>query len=72
MKIFVRKSQSSSNALLPFASQINLLIFMQILKVILAKLRASQKDYADYKLRWVDISKPAMVADFGFLTEGCI
>ncbi|XP_070811273.1 glucagon receptor-like [Pituophis catenifer annectens] len=33
------------------ASTINLLIFMQILKVILAKLRASQKDYADYKLR---------------------
>ncbi|ETE61342.1 Glucagon receptor, partial [Ophiophagus hannah] len=33
------------------ASMINLLIFMQILKVILAKLRASQKDYTDYKLR---------------------
>ncbi|XP_077173103.1 glucagon receptor-like [Paroedura picta] len=33
------------------ASIINLLIFMQILKVILAKLRASQKGYADYKLR---------------------
>lgn len=33
-------------------SQINLLIFMRILKVILAKLRANQKGYADYKLRW--------------------
>ncbi|XP_060116659.1 glucagon receptor-like [Heteronotia binoei] len=33
------------------ASVINLLIFMQILKVILAKLRANQKGYADYKLR---------------------
>nr|XP_056722322.1 glucagon receptor-like [Euleptes europaea] len=33
------------------ASLINLLIFMQILKVILAKLRANQKGYADYKLR---------------------
>ncbi|XP_053132640.1 glucagon receptor-like [Hemicordylus capensis] len=33
------------------ASMINLLIFMQILKVILAKLRANQKGYADYKLR---------------------
>uniref|UniRef100_A0A6J0SBQ2 Glucagon receptor-like n=1 Tax=Pogona vitticeps TaxID=103695 RepID=A0A6J0SBQ2_9SAUR len=33
------------------ASVINLLIFMQILKVILAKLRANQKVYADYKLR---------------------
>ncbi|KAH0631817.1 hypothetical protein JD844_019651 [Phrynosoma platyrhinos] len=33
------------------ASVINLLIFMQILKVIVAKLRASQKRYADYKLR---------------------
>ncbi|NWT74578.1 GLR protein, partial [Prunella himalayana] len=32
-------------------SQINLLIFMRILKVILAKLRANQKGYADYKLR---------------------
>lgn len=32
--------------------QINLLIFMRILKVILAKLRANQKGYADYKLRW--------------------
>ncbi|NXS67991.1 GLR protein, partial [Pandion haliaetus] len=31
--------------------QINLLIFMRILKVILAKLRANQKGYADYKLR---------------------
>ncbi|KAL8175126.1 UNVERIFIED_CONTAM: hypothetical protein K2H54_013992 [Gekko kuhli] len=31
--------------------KINLLIFMQILKVILAKLRANQKGYADYKLR---------------------
>ncbi|XP_042654869.1 uncharacterized protein LOC116962204 isoform X5 [Tyto alba] len=30
---------------------INLLIFMRILKVILAKLRANQKGYADYKLR---------------------
>ncbi|NXD78047.1 GLR protein, partial [Halcyon senegalensis] len=34
-----------------FPSQINLLIFMRILKVILAKLRANQKGYADYKLR---------------------
>ncbi|KAI6076729.1 Glucagon receptor-like protein [Aix galericulata] len=33
------------------ASLINLLIFMRILKVILAKLRANQKGYADYKLR---------------------
>ncbi|NXO94738.1 GLR protein, partial [Certhia brachydactyla] len=33
------------------SSQINLLIFMRILKVILAKLRANQKGYADYKLR---------------------
>nr|XP_060642232.1 glucagon receptor-like [Anolis sagrei ordinatus] len=33
------------------ASMINLLIFMQILKVILGKLRANQKGYADYKLR---------------------
>ncbi|XP_054247140.1 glucagon receptor-like [Indicator indicator] len=33
------------------ASMINLLIFMRILKVILAKLRADQKGYADYKLR---------------------
>ncbi|XP_066496858.1 glucagon receptor-like [Tiliqua scincoides] len=33
------------------ASVFNLLIFMQILKVILAKLRANQKGYADYKLR---------------------
>ncbi|NXW04376.1 GLR protein, partial [Fregetta grallaria] len=32
-------------------AQINLLIFMRILKVILAKLRANQKGYADYKLR---------------------
>ncbi|NWH80353.1 GLR protein, partial [Piaya cayana] len=32
-------------------TQINLLIFMRILKVILAKLRANQKGYADYKLR---------------------
>ena len=31
--------------------QINLLIFMRILKVILAKLRANQKGYSDYKLR---------------------
>ncbi|NXT34832.1 GLR protein, partial [Pelecanoides urinatrix] len=31
--------------------QINLLIFMRILKMILAKLRANQKGYADYKLR---------------------
>ncbi|NXK27777.1 GLP1R protein, partial [Arenaria interpres] len=31
--------------------QINLLIFMRILKVILAKLRANQKGYTDYKLR---------------------
>lgn len=31
--------------------QINLLIFVRILKVILAKLRANQKGYADYKLR---------------------
>ncbi|XP_009880272.1 PREDICTED: glucagon receptor-like [Charadrius vociferus] len=31
--------------------EINLLIFMRILKVILAKLRANQKGYADYKLR---------------------
>ncbi|NXF81888.1 GLR protein, partial [Sclerurus mexicanus] len=31
--------------------QINLLILMRILKVILAKLRANQKGYADYKLR---------------------
>ncbi|XP_075422486.1 LOW QUALITY PROTEIN: glucagon receptor-like [Ascaphus truei] len=33
------------------ASLINLLIFMRILKMILSKLRASQKGYADYKLR---------------------
>ncbi|XP_042293557.1 glucagon receptor-like [Sceloporus undulatus] len=33
------------------ASVINLLIFMQILKVIVAKLRANQKHYVDYKLR---------------------
>uniref|UniRef100_A0A7M4E2B6 Glucagon receptor-like n=1 Tax=Crocodylus porosus TaxID=8502 RepID=A0A7M4E2B6_CROPO len=33
------------------ASLINLLIFMRILKVILAKLRANQKGYTDYKLR---------------------
>ncbi|KAM4632487.1 glucagon receptor-like [Discoglossus pictus] len=33
------------------ASMINLLIFMRILKVILSKLRANQKGYADYKLR---------------------
>ncbi|XP_064009245.1 glucagon-like peptide 1 receptor isoform X2 [Pogoniulus pusillus] len=33
------------------ASLINLLIFVRILKVILAKLRANQKGYADYKLR---------------------
>lgn len=32
-------------------SQINLLIFVRILRVILAKLRANQKGYADYKLR---------------------
>ncbi|NXV69794.1 GLR protein, partial [Molothrus ater] len=37
--------------LLCLPSQINLLIFMRILKVILAKLRANQKGYADYKLR---------------------
>ncbi|NXJ98116.1 GLR protein, partial [Corythaixoides concolor] len=36
---------------LPCLPQINLLIFMRILKVILAKLRANQKGYADYKLR---------------------
>ncbi|NXL63253.1 GLR protein, partial [Chordeiles acutipennis] len=36
---------------LPPTPQINLLIFMRILKVILAKLRANQKGYADYKLR---------------------
>ncbi|KAF1475208.1 Glucagon receptor, partial [Pygoscelis antarcticus] len=36
---------------LPPPPQINLLIFMRILKVILAKLRANQKGYADYKLR---------------------
>uniref|UniRef100_A0A8D0GDV8 G-protein coupled receptors family 2 profile 2 domain-containing protein n=1 Tax=Sphenodon punctatus TaxID=8508 RepID=A0A8D0GDV8_SPHPU len=35
------------------ASLINLLIFMRILKMILAKLRANQKGYADYKLRLV-------------------
>ncbi|KAF1409067.1 Glucagon receptor, partial [Spheniscus mendiculus] len=35
----------------PPPPQINLLIFMRILKVILAKLRANQKGYADYKLR---------------------
>ncbi|XP_075035506.1 glucagon receptor-like [Mixophyes fleayi] len=33
------------------ASLINLLIFMRILKMILSKLRANQKGYADYKLR---------------------
>ncbi|XP_053550168.1 glucagon receptor-like [Bombina bombina] len=33
------------------ASLINLLIFMRILKVILSKLRANQRSYADYKLR---------------------
>ncbi|KAM4697736.1 glucagon receptor-like [Rhinophrynus dorsalis] len=33
------------------ASLINLIIFMRILKVILSKLRANQKEYADYKLR---------------------
>lgn len=33
------------------ASLINLVIFTRILKVILAKLRANQKGYADYKLR---------------------
>ncbi|XP_073492668.1 glucagon receptor-like [Aquarana catesbeiana] len=33
------------------ASVINLLIFMRILKMILSKLRANQKGYADYKLR---------------------
>uniref|UniRef100_A0A803J7X4 Glucagon receptor n=1 Tax=Xenopus tropicalis TaxID=8364 RepID=A0A803J7X4_XENTR len=33
------------------ASLINLVIFMRILKVILSKLRANQKGYADYKLR---------------------
>ncbi|KAF1630631.1 UNVERIFIED_CONTAM: Glucagon receptor, partial [Eudyptes pachyrhynchus] len=38
-------------ALSPPPPQINLLIFMRILKVILAKLRANQKGYADYKLR---------------------
>ncbi|NXG51743.1 GIPR protein, partial [Psilopogon haemacephalus] len=31
--------------------QINLLIFLRILRVILAKLQANQKGYADYKLR---------------------
>ncbi|XP_075686583.1 glucagon receptor-like isoform X2 [Rhinoderma darwinii] len=33
------------------ASVINLVIFMRILKMILSKLRANQKGYADYKLR---------------------
>ncbi|NXD29529.1 GLR protein, partial [Spelaeornis formosus] len=42
---------SSACPCLCLPSQINLLIFMRILKVILAKLRANQKGYADYKLR---------------------
>ncbi|NXX85426.1 GLR protein, partial [Urocolius indicus] len=47
---YLKENAEGGGACLLFP-QINLLIFMRILKVILAKLRANQKGYADYKLR---------------------